>query len=85
MAFEQRDNEGALFRNVKKTSDKHPGMTGKAMIGGVMYWVSSWKKERQNGETYLTLAFKPVEEQKKQSKPAKDESGFDDMSDNVPW
>ena len=86
MAFEQRDNEGAIFRNQKKTKDTHPGMTGKAMIGGVMYWVSAWTKERQNGEKYITMSFKPVEAQQEKPKQMnKDQSGFDDFEDSIPF
>ncbi len=59
---EQRDNDGVIFQNERKESDRHPDFTGKAMVAGVMYWVSSWTKEGRNGEFY-TLSFKPMDEQ----------------------
>jgi hypothetical protein len=61
MAYEQRDNSGSLFNNDRKESEKHPDRTGKAMIGGVMYWVSGWIKEGTKGK-FMSLAFKPMEE-----------------------
>lgn len=61
MAYEQRDNSGTLFRNEKKENDKHPNATGKAMIGGKMYYLSAWTKQGNNGP-FQSLSFKPVDE-----------------------
>lgn len=61
MAFEVRDNSGSVFVNNRKTTERHPDRTGKAMIGGVMYWVSGWLKKSQNGTPFLSLAFTPME------------------------
>mgnify|MGYP001466420938 CR=1 FL=1 len=83
MAFDQKDNNGALFRNARRTEEKHPHATGKAMIGGVLYWISAWTKQRDNGEKYQSLSFKPVEEKKPE--PKKDESFFDDFEDDIPF
>lgn len=63
MAFEQRDNSGAVFKNNKKEKESHPDRTGTAMIGGIEYYVSGWIKNGANGQ-FLSLAFKP-----KESKP----------------
>lgn len=62
MAYEQRDNSGTLFKNDKREKDSHPHATGKAMIGGVMYYVSAWTKEGSKGK-FQSLSFKPVDEQ----------------------
>jgi hypothetical protein len=32
MAFEQKDNTGALFRNDRRETDAHPEFNGSAMI-----------------------------------------------------
>ena len=58
MAYEQRDNSGALFVNTKRENDKHPNATGTAMIGGVRYRVSAWTKTRADGSKWQSLAFK---------------------------
>lgn len=64
MAFEQKDLEGALFKNERATSDKHPQMKGKAMIAGVMYWVSAWTKSpRGGGNRFQALKFERMKEQ----------------------
>lgn len=61
MSYEQRDNSGTLFKNEKREKDSHPNATGKAMIGGVMYYVSAWTKQGGKGP-FQSLSFKPVEE-----------------------
>lgn len=63
MAYEQRDNNGALFRNERKERENHPDYTGKAMIEGVEYWVSAWVKETRDGKKYFSMAYKPKDEQ----------------------
>ncbi len=57
MAYEQRELSGSLFKNDKKTEDKHSNMTGTALIDGVEYWVSAWTKEGAKGR-WQSLAFK---------------------------
>lgn len=79
MAYEQKDNSGSLFKNDRKESDKHPGMTGTALINGVEYWVSSWRKDSGSKGPWLSLAFKPKEERRKEPKPAKTSYDRDDQ------
>ncbi len=55
--MEQKDNAGALFRNNKKETDKHPDYTGKATINGVEMFISAWINESKNGTKYMALKF----------------------------
>ena len=59
--YEQRDNNGIVFLNDRKESETHCDFTGRAMVGGKMYWVSMWKKEGRSGD-FFTLSFKPMQE-----------------------
>jgi uncharacterized protein (DUF736 family) len=63
MAFEQRDGSGALFKNERKQSDRHPDYTGSAMINGVDVGVSAWVKKSSSGKSFFSLAFNPKQEQ----------------------
>lgn len=51
------NNSGALFKNNKRTKETHPTSRGKAMIGGVWYWISGWNKETASGEKFISLAY----------------------------
>ena len=58
MAFEQKDNSGAIIKNNKKQNENSPPLTGNALIGGVEYWVSAWTKTDKNGEKWISFAVK---------------------------
>jgi uncharacterized protein (DUF736 family) len=55
---------GALFKNDKKETEKHPDYKGSCEIDGTEYWVSSWLNESKNGRKYLSLKFIPKDGQK---------------------
>jgi hypothetical protein len=59
MAFEQRDNQGSIFKNKNPKNDKSPPLTGGAKIGGVDYWVSAWSKTDKNGEKWISFSVTP--------------------------
>lgn len=81
MAFEPKDNSGAIFAAREKKNPNWPDREGSAMIGGVEYWVSGWLKTDKAGKPFLSLAFKPKEQRNQPaprgsagSAPARDES-----------
>jgi hypothetical protein len=56
MAYEMRPGSGSLFKNDKKTTDKHPSMKGKVMLpDGTTRWMSAWTKKTVAGETWISL------------------------------
>ncbi len=61
------DNEksGALFKNNRKEKDTHPEYKGSCQIEGKELWISAWLKKSRTGETFMSLAFQPKEEQVK--------------------
>ena len=81
--MEKKDNSGALFTNNKREKETHPHYQGKATINGTEFYVSSWVKEGKTGK-YLSLSFKPVQEQPVQSgKPSYGNKDFDDFLNNL--
>jgi uncharacterized protein (DUF736 family) len=60
----QYDNTdtGALFKNERKETDKHPDYTGQLNVGGVDFWLSAWLKKDRNGRTYMSLSIKLKED-----------------------
>ena len=80
--MEKKNNSGALFTNDKREKETHPHYQGKAMIGGVEYYISAWVKDGQKGK-FQSLSFKPVQEQpKQQSRPAYGKE-FDDFLNGI--
>jgi uncharacterized protein (DUF736 family) len=69
----KRDNSGALFRNDKKEQPNHPDYKGQCVVNGVEYWLSSWIKKSQAGQTFMSLALTPKQQQTppQQSAPAR--------------
>lgn len=65
MAYEVKDMSGSLFAAKDKKTDKHPDREGSAKIDGKDYWVSGWVKQDRNGKPWLSLSFKPKEEQRR--------------------
>jgi uncharacterized protein (DUF736 family) len=49
-------NRGALFKNDKKESDRHPDYRGNINVGGTEYWLSAWMKTSVKGTRYMSLS-----------------------------
>lgn len=54
--FIQYPNSGSLFRNERKTTDKHPDYNGSFNIDGVEYWISGWMKKSKAGKSFMSLS-----------------------------
>jgi uncharacterized protein (DUF736 family) len=65
--FQQKDNQGSLFKNTKRKNDQHPLYRGSALIGGQEYWISAWINEVRSGEKagekYMSLKLDVKEQQ----------------------
>ena len=74
--YETKNNSGALFKNQRKETDKHPDYKGNAVINGVDMWVSAWIKTAQStGDKYMSLSFQPKNEEQESGRQAPAESG----------
>lgn len=59
-----RTNTGVLFKNDRKTEDKHPDLSGTININGTDYWLSGWTKRHDDRSfKLLSLSVKPKDEQ----------------------
>ena len=79
MAYEIRELSGSLFKNEKKTEEKHPQMQGSCLIDGVEYYISAWTKDGSRGR-WQSLAFK-----RKDAKPADKPASVEQMDDDIPF
>jgi hypothetical protein len=76
-------NRGAIFKNLKKTSDNHPDYTGKLDVDGAEYWVSAWLKTGKSGK-FMSLSVKPRDEKPAVRAPAPT-AAPDDFDDELPF
>ncbi len=83
----KRDNEGVLGKNQRKTTDRHPDLSGQCTIDGVAYWISGWKRQKHSdGSTFYSLSFRPKDEQAaKPAPPKRDDGGMADMDEDIPF
>jgi hypothetical protein len=75
MADSSYDLRGALFRNDRKESEKHPDYKGDITIDGRKFWLSGWIKEGKRGK-FLSLAAKPAEEQSERQRQEPQQNSY---------
>lgn len=60
MAYQQKPGDGVLFKNNKKTTDKHPDYTGNILdMNGELFSLAAWVKEGKNGK-FLSVRMSPA-------------------------
>lgn len=75
-------NTGALFKNDKKETDKHPDYKGSVNANGREYWLSAWLKTSKKGTKFMSLSLSPKEARGEESQ----ESSYDSQdTDSVPF
>lgn len=80
------DNSGIFSKNKRKTTDKHPDLTGSATVGGQEYWMDVYANEK-DGRRYFTAKFKlknpmPAEEPVRQ---VQDDVPSHVLDDEIPF
>lgn len=84
--YQPKDLTGSLFKNDRKESDTHPDYKGNALLNGVDHWVDAWINTSKNGDKYMSLKFKPKDQQ---GRPAPVSQGYapaqSDLDDDVPF
>jgi hypothetical protein len=80
MAEFDNTNRGSLFKNDKKTEEKHPDMSGSINIDGIEYWISGWKKKSKADVGFISLSVRPKEQIRQSSQPTQ-KAKADDWDD----
>lgn len=64
MAFELKPGQGSIFKNDKKTEDKHPDYKGSCVTpDGQECWVSLWVKKSADKPSFFSMSIQPKEQQ----------------------
>lgn len=80
-------NRGSIWKNEKKTTDKHPDFTGSLNVEGVEYWVSAWKRKPDANPKAPPLSFSIKPKEQSQHQQAKQNGYQEDKSfdDDLPF
>ena len=57
MSDYDNNNQGAVWKNERRETEKHPHFTGSATINGVDYYVSAWKRDSEGNPKAPALKF----------------------------
>lgn len=53
--YTPKPNTGTLFKNTKKTNDKHPDYYGSLLVGSKEMRLAAWVKDGKNGK-YMSIS-----------------------------
>lgn len=73
----------ALFNNEHRKTEKHPRWVGPITINGEKYRLSAWMKENEKGK-YIQGSITPEYKKEDAEKP-RENTGFDDLEDDIPF
>lgn len=85
MTTYDNNNKGAIWKNDRKQSDKHPDYNGAITVDGKEYWLSAWRGDKSNPKSpalKLSVTLKDVAKIKPQA-PAP--ISVDDYETDVPF
>lgn len=60
MKNETKINSGGIFKNEKKTDEKHPDYQGRINVDGIDKDISLWLKEAKSGVKYFSVSIRPA-------------------------
>jgi uncharacterized protein (DUF736 family) len=78
-------NRGSLFKNEKKTEDRHPDLSGSININGKDYWISGWSKVSKGGQKFISLSVREKQEMTRQIDKPTTKAKAEDFNDPIPW
>jgi len=75
-------NRGSIWKNEKKTTDRHPDFTGSLNVEGVDFWVSAWKRKPDASPNAPALSFSV---KKKDAPPIHQPEAQPALNDDIPF
>ena len=78
-------NRGAMFKNTRRETDRHPEYKGTLDVNGTAYWISAWLKVSAQGEKYMSLSVQPKDAAPAKPAPATRKQSSVGMDDDIPF
>ena len=86
MAEFDNKNRGAIWKNDKKETEKHPDFRGELNVDGVDFWVSAWRRAPGAPEKAPALSFAITPKDSQSIKPKSNEVFPKDITeDDLPF
>ena len=89
MAQYDNTNRGAIWKNEKKETDKHPDFTGSINVDGHDYWLSGWRRAEGASVRAPAMSFqvkrKDGQPAQQAAKPAPRQTARAEMDDEIPF
>jgi uncharacterized protein (DUF736 family) len=85
MSDYDNNNTGALFKNDKKETDRHPDYNGSCEVNGVEMWMAAWIKTSKAGKKFMSFSFNPKVEKVATPQAASGIDGAFDEDDDIPF
>lgn len=91
--YQNKENTGAIFKNNKKTSVKHPDYRGTVNVEGKEFEIALWLKESQKGTKYFSVALSEPYQTPQNITPAQEanqapppmDNSFEESNDDLPF
>ena len=87
--YEQKDNEGALFKNDNKETDTDPNYKGSAMVNGTDYGVKGWINTSKAGNKYMKFSYTAKEQAHnngvQQVKSSVNDMSLEELDEDIPF
>ena len=71
-------NRGALWKNDRRETEKHPNLTGSLNVEGVEYWVSAWTSKEGGNKPLVSFSIKRKDSQRAPNPATTQQPDFDD-------
>ena len=85
MAYENKEGFGALFKNDKRTTDRHPEYKGTFKgLDGVEYDIAAWIKDGKNGK-FMSLKVSHQRQRDDAAPASPAEPASSNLDDEIPF
>ena len=81
--YQHKTNNGSVFINNYKDSDKHPDFRGEINVEGAIWEIAMWAKETRGGDKYYSLKVSPPRAKKQERVDTR--TLKEQMDDEVPF
>ena len=85
--YQNKENQGAIFKNTKKQNEKHPDYRGTVNVEGKEFEIALWLKKSQNGKPYFGVKVsEPYQKPEgNTNRPAPVPAPIDTTDDDLPF